>query len=353
MSIKKSRLLIAASGTGGHLFPALAVAQQLPHYDIQWLGVPNRLENTLIPKSYPLNTIDIEGFQTKLGIKTLFLLGKMLSSIVSTYQLIKKEQIDVVFTTGGYIAAPAIMAAKMAKIPVIFHESNFLPGKVTKLLGKWCDLVAIGFEGTKKYLPSVNTNWITTPVRTDFLNPQPLDFNIPKEAPLIVVMGGSQGAVAINKLARQCAPQWVKMGAYIVHLTGNRDDDFGTFQHPNYIEMNFYDNMAGLLQRADLAISRSGASALTELAITNTPSILIPYPYAAEDHQFYNAQVFAVKGAGLLFRQEELTAETLNLQVIDLLNNPDKLKMMGQKSSDLASLDSAKILADLIAQFCK
>lgn len=346
--MQNPRLLIAASGTGGHLFPALAVAQQLPHYSIEWLGVPNRLETSLVPKFYPLNTVDIEGFQTKLGLKTVFVFIKMLSAIALSYRLIKKKKIDVVFTTGGYIAAPAIIGAKLAQVPVILHESNYIPGKVTKLLGRWCHVVGIGFQGTEKYLPKSLTKWVSTPVRQEFLTPQSLDFKIPDNKHLIVVMGGSQGAVALNQLVRQCAPHWLKAGAYIVHLTGNRDDDSGTFKHPHYIEMNFYENMAGLLQRADLSISRSGASALTELAITKTPSVLIPYPYAAEDHQFYNAQVFAESGAGYLFRQEELNTNILNQTVMKLLNNPQKLLNMSQKSSELALLDSAEILAKII-----
>ena len=281
MTTDQPKLLIAASGTGGHLFPALAVAQQLPEYEIEWLGVPNRLETTLVPSSYPLHTIDIEGFQTSLGLKTVFVMGKMLKAIAKTYRLVKKRKIDFIFTTGGYIAAPAIIAAKMAKIPVIIHESNYIPGKVTKLLGNWCNYVAIGFTGTQEYLPQAKTKWVSTPVREEFLSPQTLNLDIPEDVPLIVAMGGSQGAVALNQLVRQTAPCLLETGAYIVHLTGNNDPDVGQFHHPHYLEMPFCNQMGALLQRANLAISRSGAGALTELAITNTPSILIPYPFAA------------------------------------------------------------------------
>lgn len=348
MTVKQPKLLIAASGTGGHLFPALAVAQQLPDYHIEWLGVPNRLETTLVPQNYPLHTIDIEGFQTGFGLKTFFVLGKIFKAIATTKQILKEREIEIIFTTGGYIAAPAIIAAKLAKIPVILHESNFIPGKVTKLFGGWCDLVGIGFQGTANYLPQVKTKWVSTPVREEFLSPQKLELDIPDSQPLIVVMGGSQGAVGLNKLVRQSAPRWLEKGAYIVHLTGNQDDEFGTFQHPHYLEMPFYDNMAGLLQRANLAVSRSGAGSLTELAITNTPSVLIPYPFAAEDHQYYNGQVFVDAGASQLFRQEKLTGDSLSEIVLNLLNNSEKLAEMSQKAEDLALKDSAKILANLI-----
>ncbi len=350
MTINQPKLLIAASGTGGHLFPALAVAQQLPEYQIEWLGVPNRLETSLVPSSYYLNTIDIEGFQTSLGIKTVFVIFKMLKAILKTYQLVKKKNIDLIFSTGGYIAAPAIIAAKMANIPVIIHESNSIPGKVTKLLGGWCNYVAIGFPSIKKYLPKAKTKWVSTPVREEFLSPQNLEIDIPADVILIVAMGGSQGAVALNKLVRQAAPRLLEKKVYIVHLTGENDPEIGTFQHPHYLEMPFYQQMGALLQRADMAISRSGAGALTELAITKTPSILIPYPYAAEDHQFFNGQEFTDGEAALMFRQENLSTDILVETTLDLLQDPNKLRMMSDNAGNLALKDSSAILARMIQE---
>lgn len=348
MSKQKPKLLIAASGTGGHLFPALAVAQKLDDYDIQWLGVSDRLETTLVPECYPLLTIDIEGFQSGLSVKTLLIFAKLIKAIATVKSLLEKNKIDVIFTTGGYIAAPTIIAAKLAKIPIILHESNFIPGKVTKLAGNWCDTVAVGFEGTKQYLPKANTQWVSTPVRDQFLTPASLELEIPRNAPLIVVMGGSQGAVAVNQLVRQCAMNWLENGSFMVHLTGENDSDVGKLKHPNYLEMSFYENMAGLLQRATLVISRSGASALTELAITQTPSILIPYPYAAENHQFYNAKVFADAGAAYLYIQDQLTSELLNKTVLNLLDEPKKLQEMSEKAASLATKNSAEKIANLI-----
>ncbi|ELS03163.1 UDP-N-acetylglucosamine--N-acetylmuramyl-(pentapeptide) pyrophosphoryl-undecaprenol N-acetylglucosamine transferase [Xenococcus sp. PCC 7305] len=343
-----TRLLIAASGTGGHLFPALAVAEELSDYEIEWLGVPKRLENSLVPEKYPLNIISVEGFQQGFGLKTLKIAFRFISSIFQVQKLIKENQIDAVFTTGGYIAAPAILAACLQKKPTILHEANFIPGKVTRLLSRWCNIIALGFEGTKKYLPEVETQYVSTPVRSQFLRPQPLDLPIPNDAILIVVAGGSQGAVAVNKLVRQVAPKWLEMGAYIIHLTGKQDPEAGSFEHPQYIHLPFYDNMAGLLQRADLAISRAGAGTLTELAITGTPAILIPYPYAAEDHQTYNAQVFADAGAAIIYQQSDLNELTLENQVAQWLESPDKLQEMVTKAKTLAMKDSAAILAEMI-----
>ncbi len=345
-----TRLLIAASGTGGHLFPALALAEQLPDYHLEWLGVPNRLEQNLVPKSYFLHTIPVEGFQNGLSLKSLGILTRLVKSVFAVQKLLKEREIDVVFTTGGYIAGPTVIAARLQNIPVIFHESNYIPGKVTRFFGSWCTQIAIGFEGTAKYLPKMPTTWVGTPVRSLFYTPQPLDLPIPPDVLLIVVMGGSQGAVALNQLVRQGAASWLDQGAYIVHLTGEKDPDVNSFQHPNYLTMPFYQNMAGLLQRADLAISRAGAGALSELAVTQTPSILIPYPYAAEDHQSYNAQVFADSQAAYVYRQADLTSAILEKSVLELLQSSEKRQQMAQNAASLAVVDSAKRLSELIRQ---
>jgi UDP-N-acetylglucosamine--N-acetylmuramyl-(pentapeptide) pyrophosphoryl-undecaprenol N-acetylglucosamine transferase len=347
------RLLIAASGTGGHLFPALAVAEQLKDAQIEWLGVPNRLEQTLIPSDYPLHTVPVEGFQSRLGIGSLKIAVRLTGSVFQVRQLLAERKIDLVFTTGGYIAAPAIAAARLQKIPVILHESNFLPGKVTRWFSRWCDTVALGFEGSSQYLPNARTRWVSTPVRTQFLSPQPLDLEISDDAPVIVVVGGSQGAVALNQIVRECAPAWLKEGAYIVHLTGEKDTEAGNLKHPRYISLPFYQNMAGLFQRANLAISRAGSGSLTELAIAKTPAILVPYPYAAEDHQAYNAKVFADAGAAYCYRQADLTPQLLEKQVLELLNSPEQLQQMSEKMASLAIADSAKRLADVLRQCVK
>ena len=343
-----TRLLIAASGTGGHLFPAIALAQQLPDYEIEWLGTANRMESSLVPDEYPLNIISVEGFQQKLSFKTLQIVVNFFGSIWQTQKLIKEHKIDAVFTTGGYIAAPAILAARMQSRPAIIHESNYVPGKVTKFLSRWCDAVALGFAGTSKYLPQTETVHVSTPVRAQFLTPQPLDLNIPNEAIVILVVGGSQGAVAVNKLVREAAPDWFDLGAYVVHLTGKNDPEANSLKHPNYIAMPFADNMAGLLQRANLAISRAGAGTITELAFTGTPAVLIPYPYAAEDHQTYNAQEYKDAGAGVVYQQAELTGETLQEQVSQWLRSPELLQEMSARAKVLAVTDSAERLASLI-----
>lgn len=355
MANVSSRLLIAASGTGGHLFPAIALVEQLPDYQIEWLGVPNRLETQLVPSQYPLHTIAIEGFQQRFGLGSVQILSRIVGSILQVKQLLKQGKFQGVFTTGGYIAAPAIIAARSLSLPVILHESNALPGKVTRWFSPWCSTVALGFETAAQYLPRAKTFYTGTPVRSQFrlegMNQlSPLELPIPQDVLLIVVVGGSQGAVAVNQLVRKCAAAWFDAGAWVFHLTGENDPDANTLQHPQYFSLPFYSNMAGLLQRANLAISRAGAASVTELAVTGTPAILIPFPYAAEDHQAYNAAVFSAAGAALVFRQEELTPQFLESEVLNLLNSPEKLKQMQEAAKVIAVPDSAERLASLVRE---
>jgi UDP-N-acetylglucosamine--N-acetylmuramyl-(pentapeptide) pyrophosphoryl-undecaprenol N-acetylglucosamine transferase len=347
------RLLIAASGTGGHLFPAIALAQKLPDYQIEWLGVPDRLETQLVPKEYPLNTIAVEGFQQGFGLSSIRILGKLALSILEVRRILKQGNFQGVFTTGGYIAGPAVIAARSLGLPVVFHESNAIPGKVTRFFGPWCSAVALGFEVAAKYLPRAKNVCVGTPVRAQFLDgaiDAPLDLAIPDGVPLIVVFGGSQGAVAVNRLVRESAKAWFDAGVYVVHLTGDRDPEADSLKHPQYIALPFYNNMAALLQRATLAISRSGAGSLTELAVCGTPAILIPYPFAAEDHQSYNADVFTSSGAALTLKQSELTTGALQSNVLNLLQSPQELAKMGENAKAIAVPDSAEKLAQLVRE---
>jgi UDP-N-acetylglucosamine--N-acetylmuramyl-(pentapeptide) pyrophosphoryl-undecaprenol N-acetylglucosamine transferase len=361
-SASPRRLLIAASGTGGHVFPAIATATELRDYEIEWLGVPDRMETQLIDGHYPLHTVRVGGFQGKPGLGTLKILWRFLKGFWQVRSLLQRGQFAGVFTTGGYISAPAILAARSLGLPVILHESNALPGKVTRLLAPRCNVVGLGFAAAAEHLKGAKTVCTGTPVREQFLvdaapgqRDLAADLGIPEGTPLVAIVGGSQGAVAVNKLIRQAAPAWLDAGIWVFHQTGDNDPDAHSLAHPHYIVRPFYRNMAPLLQRADLVIARSGAGTLTELAITHTPSILIPYPFAAEDHQTFNAKVFAQAGAAILERQSELTAAQLQSWGLALLGDGEgprgRLAAMRQAAAALAVPDSAAQVAQLVRQW--
>jgi UDP-N-acetylglucosamine--N-acetylmuramyl-(pentapeptide) pyrophosphoryl-undecaprenol N-acetylglucosamine transferase len=341
-----SRLLIAASGTGGHLFPALAVAEALPpDWTIHWLGVPDRLERQLVPQTYPLHTIRAGGLQGQ-GVQKLWQLARLLGSTVSVRQLIRRERIRVVFSTGGYIAAPAILAARWCGVPVVLHESNGIPGRVTRLLGRLCTHVAVGLPQATERLLHGQPRVTGTPVRKTFLQPASLPAWVPT----------GQGAVGLNRMVRPLLPGLLAAGVRVVHLSGSNDPDNGQLHHPGYAERPFSEEMAGLLQHADLVISRAGAGSLSELAVCGSPSILVPFPQAADQHQDANAGAAAAVGAAVIVWQHPPDHPALEQAIWRLLGprlrgadaSVDPLNKLQAGMARLAVRDADQLLARLL-----
>ena len=357
-----TRLLIAASGTGGHLFPALAVAEALDaHWQVRWLGVPDRLETELVPARFNLITVNAGGLQGR-GLNKLVQLIRLLAASVTVRRLIRTHQIDAVFTTGGYIAAPAILGARWCGIPAVLHESNAIPGRVTRLLGRFSAAVAVGLPVAAGRIPGCRPVLTGTPVRSAFLTAQPLPDWVPSgPGPLLVVMGGSQGALGLNRMVRAVLPELLERGCRVVHLTGGNDPDVGELQHPHLVERRFSDDIPGLLQHADLAISRAGAGSLSELAVCGTPSILVPFPQAADQHQDANAACAAELGGAVIVHQHAPDHPALGNSIRRLLGarlgdadaRPELLEQMRAGMDELAQRDADKQLARLLTNLLR
>ena len=344
------KLLIAASGTGGHIFPALSVSQSLSKdWSLIWLGVPNRLETRLLPKEFELVTVSAGGLQGN-AFKKIVNIIQLLLSTLFVIRLIRKRRIQIVFTTGGYIAAPAILAAKFCRKPVILHEANAYPGRVTRLLGKYCNVVALGFKDAGKYLQGCKTRFTGTPVRKEFLIPQSLPGWVPLgSGPLILIIGGSQGAIGLNQMVRPLFPYLLEQGCRVVHLTGNNDPEKGSnSNYLNVVSIPFSNEIPALLQHADLVISRAGAGALSEFAVTGLPAILVPYPQASDKHQEYNAVSVAKKAAALIVHQKSPHNNSLKITLARLLNNHLKnndqsfVNIMKKSMSEIAIKNAEK-----------
>lgn len=354
-----TKLLIAASGTGGHIYPALSVVEALPDsWDVCWLGVDDRLEQAVLPKEYELITIPVQALQAR-GIRGFLQRIKLCFSIVFVVRLLLRKKIEVVLTTGGYIAAPTIIASKLCRVPIILHESNAFPGKVTRLLGRFCDQVALGLPIAKEHLKNCNLIFTGTPVRSEFLYPNPLPSWTPTDiSPLIVVLGGSQGAIGLNKMVRNILPSLLKKGYRVVHIIGTNDNLSG-INNPNLVEKTFTEEVAGLLHHADLVISRSGAGALSELAVCKTPAILIPYPYAADNHQDVNAAYVAQFGGALILHENVSSDQPLLKAIVRLLDTygtvngqrNNLLKEMSKGMGSIAVRDAHLCLVDIIRKY--
>ena len=326
------RLLIAASGTGGHIYPALALADSLSNsWEIEWLGVPNRLEIELVPEKYNLIILKVGGLQGNI-LRKMFELFKLVFASIQVSRLLAQKKIDVIFTTGGYISAPTILGAKLNGIPILLHESNAIPGKVTRLLGRFCDHVALGIASASDYLPRCKTSFTGTPVRSDFFLEQPLPNWVPSgEGLLIVVMGGSQGAQKMNEMVRNVLPFLLEKGCRVVHLTGKNDcfyrDISKVKTHPNLVLRHFSNEISALLKNADLAISRAGSGAICELIVTKIPSILIPFPQSADNHQEVNAAYLARFGGAVIVNQHNSEENVLKKSLSKLLSSNSLMKM--------------------------
>ena len=233
---------------------------------------------------------------------------------MSTFQIIrilKEKKINLVFATGGYISAPTIVASKLLRIPIIIHESNLIPGMVTKYFGFLCNYVLLGFKKTNIYLKNCKTNFTGTPLREQFYKSNLLPEWVPKgKGPLLVVMGGSQGAKAINQILYESLEFLMKKKFRIVHITGEFYQKSGYVHNSkNYVQKKFTNEIAALIQNCDLVISRSGAGTINELIETEKPSILIPYPYSKNNHQEKNAMILAENGGSILMNQNKISKE--------------------------------------------
>ena len=233
---------------------------------------------------------------------------------MSTFQIIrilKEKKINLVFTTGGYISAPTIVASKLLRIPVIIHESNLIPGMVTKYFGFLCNYVFLGFKKTNSYLRNCKTIFTGTPLRDQFYKSHPLPEWVPKgKGPLLIVMGGSQGAKAINQILNESLEFLMKKQFRIVHIIGEcNKQSFNVKNSNNYVQKKFTNEIAALIQNCDLVISRSGAGTINELMEAEKPSILIPYPDSKNNHQEKNAMILTASGGSVLINQNKMSKE--------------------------------------------
>ena len=362
MSKKRNNLLIAASGTGGHIFPALAVSKKVEKdWNIHWLGVKQRLDSKFVPRKYNLLTLKL--VTPKKNIFLLFQYIKILFSTFNIITILKGKKINLVFTTGGYVSAPTILAAKLLKIPVIFHESNLIPGSVTKYFGFLCKFVLTGFKDTNSYLKNCKTIFTGTPLREEFYKTNPLPDWVPRgKGPLIIVMGGSQGARRINEIFYESLNFLIKQNFRIVHIVGeNNSSSSVKTQSNNYVQKKFTNQIASLMQNCDLVISRSGAGTINELIQTGKPSILIPYPNSKNNHQEKNAMILSSIGGAILINQNKLSKiffeETLKSIFKYKLKKGkphyDILDLMKKNMKNLNSLKSTNEIKKLINYFLK
>jgi UDP-N-acetylglucosamine--N-acetylmuramyl-(pentapeptide) pyrophosphoryl-undecaprenol N-acetylglucosamine transferase len=348
------RVLIAGGGTGGHVIPALAIAQELrSHYDadVQFVGTARGMETRLVPRAgFELHLVRVGALNRvdlATRIKTIFDLPR---AVMDSSKLIQSFRPDVMIGVGGYASGPAMLAGSLHDVPMVAFEPNFIPGFANRMIAPMVKGAAVQLEATCHYFRNGHVTGV--PVRRAFFQVAPR----PKDGrPTLLVFGGSQGAHAINVAVLEALPKLLEMlpGIHIIHQTGEKDymqaQDAYLKAMISAEVSPFIDDMPGAFARADLLVCRSGASTVAEVTGAGRPAIFVPLPTAADDHQRQNAAALAEADAAQLLPQAALTSERLAQEVVQLLGNRALLAQMSQAAKKLAHPDAAAEIARIAA----
>lgn len=341
------KVIIAGGGTGGHLFPGIALAESLmgkyPEAKIIFVGTRRGLEAKVLPKTgYQLNFISVQGFVGKSMSEKVKSLKSLLKSMFESKNIIESFSPDIVFGVGGYASFPIVLTAFLKKIPTIILEQNTVPGLANKLLGKVASAVAITYPETIEYFQRQKTYLTGTPIRRKILEGDSEKgkklFNIQEGRITILILGGSLGARKINKAMTEGLSYLLplKDRIQIIHQTGESDYNWVSTEYRNLkfkaTVLPFIYDMVEAYSVADLVISRAGASTVAEITAIGKASILIPYPYAAYNHQEMNARRLLSRGACELILDRELNGEVLARKINKILNKPEIIKDMEKQS---------------------
>ncbi len=357
------RFAIAAGGTGGHLFPGLAVGEVLiarghgvmlliSEKEIDVLATRGRDE-------FRIEKVAGEGLQSKSPLALLRFWLKLRAAKRRCSALFDDWKPAAVLGMGGFTCFAPIVVGKKRGLPTFVHESNAIPGRANRWNAKHVTRVLLGFEDCRRHFPNAQCEVVGTPIRSALR--QPVDrsaaraaFGLSPEKSTLLVMGGSQGASGINKRVVEALPKLTGR-VQAIHLTGKSDeaatrDAYAKAGVKAHVAA-FHHAMQEAYGAADIAIARSGAASLTELSHFGLPSVLIPYPFAAEDHQTANAQIFVRAGAGVMLKESDATGDTLTAAINGLLDAPEKLAAMSQAARALYPNNAAETVADTILKF--
>ncbi|EDY19757.1 UDP-N-acetylglucosamine--N-acetylmuramyl-(pentapeptide) pyrophosphoryl-undecaprenol N-acetylglucosamine transferase [Chthoniobacter flavus Ellin428] len=357
--------VIAAGGTGGHLFPGLAVGEVLIKRGHQVMLIISEKEiDSLATQGrtdFRIERVPGVGLQSKNPIALVKFLLKFRAGLAQVKALYRDFQPQAVLGMGGFTSTAPLLAGRAAKVPTFVHESNAIPGKSNKFNGRIVTRVLLGFEECAQFFPPGKCTVTGTPIRTSLATrldqTQALAaFGLTPGKPTLLVMGGSQGAHGINQSLVNALPSLAQHPLQVIHLTGKQDEQLMRESYaragiPAFVAA-FYHRMEEAYSAADFAISRSGAASLTELSHFALPSILIPYPFAAEDHQTFNANIFEKRGAATLLKERETSGETLAQKLLWFLEDPQRLSDMSARSASLAPQQAAERVADTILNSC-
>ncbi len=351
-----SAFVMAGGGTGGHIIPALAVARELRArgHRVQFIGTRRGLEAKLVPAAdFPIEWIEIGGLK-RVGVwRTLMTLAELPMSVWQASRMLDRAKPAAVFSTGGFVAGPVLLAALWKRLPVVVMEPNAVPGFTHRKLARFVARALVSFPETARWFPAAAAEVTGLPVREEFfaIPPKPRG-----ETVTVLITGGSQGSRTLNRAAEESWPLW-EIPVMTIHQTGA-----AAYEElaPRFREARmqgeikpFLEDMAGAFAAADLVVSRAGMGTVSELAAAGKPSILVPLPTASDQHQLRNAEALERVGAACMISDQELTGERLVLEVTRLAREPGLLEKMGQAARSFAKPGAAQRAADVLESFVK
>lgn len=359
------RVLFAGGGTGGHIYPALALARHLvamDQADVLFVGTKHGMEKELVPASgFRLEIIPVMGLQRRFSLQAGRAFFMAVSAVFAASRLIKLFKPELVVGTGGYVAGPVVLAAFLARIPTVIHEQNTIPGLTNILLSRIAGRVCLSFSGTEQYFPR--------PGRTVFTgNPRASeaiaatgkgakDVSLLPQKPVLLCVGGSHGAAKLNQAFSEAVGQVLAAGdAQVVYITGKRY--FAemqsrlaplTLHFPDRLQiLPYHSELLELLRKTDLLICRAGATTLAEITALGVPAVLVPSPTVTNNHQEHNAKLLSDQGAAIMVSESQLDGQSLAGLLIELLSHRQRLEMMATASRALGVPDAAERMAEVL-----
>ena len=361
MQKRVPNILFAGGGTGGHLFPAIAIADEIrrirPESQITFVGTRNRIEARVVPRrGYDFAPIWISGFRRRWSIDSILIPLKIVVALVQSFFVMQKVKPDVVVGTGGYVCGPVVFMASIIGIPTLIQEQNSYPGITTRLLSTRADEVHLTFDASKKHLKRAKNLLLSgNPTRSAIgsvtREEGAAHFELNPALPTLLVFGGSLGAHTINDAVSRIMDQLIGMHVQVIWQTGEGDFEEVNATVSGKVALTaavrvrkFIERMEYAYAACDLAVCRAGATTVAELTRAGTPSILVPYPFAAADHQTENAKTVVDSGAAVMIKDNDLRME-LHSTIAMLINDPRRLKRMAENALTLGKPDAAETLA--------
>jgi len=356
-------MLVAGGGTGGHVFPGIALAEEVvtrhPANDVVFVGTSRGLEATVVPQAgFPIEVIDVKGLKGKGVVETLKNLLLLPFAFVQSVRVLRKWRPDVVVGVGGYASGPVVLVAWLMRIPTAVQEQNAIAGFTNRVLGRFAKAAFTAFPETARQLPRRKVYQLGNPIRRklmeNFMRPE-----VKHPVPHLLVFGGSQGAHALNMRVIEALPHLADLreALRITHQTGAKDREYVERGYracgfePDVRE--FITDMSAAYAEADLIVCRAGATTLAELTVCKKPSILVPFPAAADNHQVQNAKSLVDAGAAVMIEERDLTGELLAAEIRAILANPGRRERMSRAAGRLGSPQAAKEIADVCIELVR